>query len=78
MKLDVKDLLQLAALCPVLKRLPVRRMSLRYDGEADVLYVKFANTKPIRSSDLTTDDFLLEYDGKGNLVGVTILEASKR
>lgn len=77
-KLATKDLLQLARLCPVLKKFPIHRMNLRYDDEADVLYVKFADTEPIRQSDLTKDDILVEYDAKKNIVGVTILDASKR
>lgn len=53
-------------------------MNLRYDAEADVLYVKFADTAPIHQSELTDDDILIEYDVDHNVVGVTILEASTR
>jgi uncharacterized protein YuzE len=77
-KVVTKDLILLARLCPVLKKLPVQRMNLRYDEEADVLYVKFADTKPIHSSKLTRDDILIEYDAKKNVVGYTILDASSR
>ena len=72
------DLRQLARLCPILKGFPIHRMNLRYDEEADVLYVKFAKTKAIRKSDLTKDDILIEYDADMNIVGVTILDASNR
>lgn len=77
-KVATKDLLQLARLCPILKEFPIHRMNLRYDEEADVLYVKFADTKPIHKSDLTKDDILIEYDCDKNIVGVTILDASSR
>jgi len=77
-KVATKKLLQLARLCPILKGFPIHRMSLRYDEEADVLYVKFADTKPIYKSDLTKDDMLVEYDEEKNVVGVTILDASSR
>ena len=77
-KVATKDLRQLARLCPILKGFPIHRMNLRYDEEADVLYVKFAKTKPIHTSDLTRDDILVEYDADKNIVGVTILEASSR
>lgn len=73
-----KHLRKLASLCPILKGFPIHRLSLRYDEEADVLYVRFAETQPIRKSELTKDDFLLEYDARRNLVGVTILDASRR
>ena len=73
-----KDLHELARLCPILTGFPIRRMNLRYDSEADVLYVKFADSAPIHQSELTDDDFLIEYDADGQIVGVTILEASAR
>ena len=53
-------------------------MNLHYDAEADVLYVKFADSEPIYQSKLTKDDFLIEYDVHGKVVGVTILDASNR
>ena len=77
-KVANKDLIKLARLCPILKGFPFHRMILRYDEEADVLYVKFEDTKPIYKSDLTKDDFLIEYDKDKNVVGVTILDASNR
>ena len=73
-----KDLHELASLGPILKDFPIRCMNLRYDAEADVLYVKFADAEPIYQSELTEDDFLIEYDSNNNIVGVTILDASKR
>ena len=77
-KLATKDVHELAGLVRILRRFPNRRMNLRYDAEADVLYVKFADSPPIHQSSLTKDDFLIEYDAKGNVVGVTILDASSR
>lgn len=51
-------------------------MKLRYDREADVLYIKFARTKPINQSELTDADVLIEYDAQERVVGLTILNAS--
>lgn len=76
--LATKDLRELAGLARILRTFPIRRMNLRYDAEADVLYVKFADSAPLHQSKLTKDDFLIEYDAKGNVVGVTILDASTR
>ncbi len=73
-----KDLCELARLGRILKDFPIRHMNLRYEAEADVLYVKFADTEPVYQSELTEDDFLIEYDSNNNVVGVTIPEASKR
>lgn len=53
-------------------------MNIHYYAEADVLYVKFADSKPIHQSELTDDDILVEYDAKKNVLGVTILDASSR
>ncbi len=77
-KLATKDLQELAGLGRILRAFPIHRMNVRYDAEADVLYVKFADSAPIHQSKLTKDDFLIEYDVKGNVVGVTILDASTR
>jgi uncharacterized protein YuzE len=56
-------------LARVLRAFPFHRMNLRYDAEAEVLYVKFADSQPIHQSKFTKDDFLIEYDVKGNVVG---------
>ena len=77
-KVATKDLSELARLCPILAGFPIHRMNLRYDSEADVLYVKFADSAPIYQSELTDEDILVEYDANRNIVGVTILEASTR
>jgi len=73
-----QDLTELARLCPILKRFPIHRMNLRYDAEADVLYVKFGDSAPIYQSELSDDGFLIEHDADGNIVGVSILDASSR
>ena len=73
-----KDLHDLANMARILKGFPIHRMNLRYDAEADVLYVKFADSAPIHQSELTDDDFLIEYDAQGQVVGVTVLAASSR
>src|SRR5206468_3888631 len=56
-----KDLHELAGLARILRAFPIQRMNLHYDKEADVLYVKFADSEPIYQSKLTKDDFLIEY-----------------
>lgn len=59
-------------------RLPSAQLWFDYDEEADVLYVSLK--KPQRATDseyLDDEGIILSYRGK-DLVGVTILEASKR
>ena len=48
-----------------------------YDQEADVLYVSFARPQQATDTDLTDDGLLLRYR-ENQIVGVTVLDASKR
>ena len=49
-RVATKELHKLAGLAAVLRRFPPHSMQVRYDEAADVLYVKFADTKPIYQS----------------------------
>ena len=57
--------------------LPIERMWIDYDKEADVLYLSFR--KPQRAKDTieTDNDILIRKDGE-EIVGLTILHASTR
>ena len=48
-----------------------------YDREADVLYVSFARPQQATDTDVTDDGLLLRYR-ENQIVGVTVLDASKR
>jgi uncharacterized protein YuzE len=52
-------------------------MKVSYDSEVDVLRIIFNNT-PIEESDEDKPGVILHYDGEGNIVGIEILDASKR
>jgi uncharacterized protein YuzE len=52
-------------------------MKVTYDPEVDVLHVIFSNA-PIEESDEDKPGVILDYDKKGNVVGVEILDAQKR
>ena len=56
---------------------PASKLWLDYDAEADVLYISFR--RPQKATETVEDDdgMLLRYRGK-QLVGVTVLDASKR
>ena len=58
--------------------LPAGRVWIDYDQEADVLYVSLRRPQKATDTELLEDEgMLLRYRGK-ELVGITILEASKR
>ena len=48
-----------------------------YYEQGDVLYISFDKPRPATDSELTDDDIILRYDGD-DLIGITILHASKR
>src|SRR2546427_1824091 len=52
-------------------------MKITYDPEVDVLRILFSNT-PIEESDTDKPGVILDYDKDGNVVGLEILNASKR
>lgn len=52
-------------------------MKITYDSETDVLRILFSNV-PIEESDEDKPGVILDYDKDGNIVGLEILDASKR
>lgn len=62
---------------PHLLKFPTTKMLIDYDNQADVLYISFDRPQKATDSDMSKDGILYRYrDDK--LVGLTILEASKR
>ena len=63
---------------PYLVHLPSGRTWIDYDQEADVLYVSLKRPQKATDTEFLEDrGILLRYRGK-ELVGITILDASKR
>jgi uncharacterized protein YuzE len=52
-------------------------MKARYDAEVDVLRIRWSDAS-IEESDEDQPGIILDYDQDGNVVGVEILNASKR
>jgi uncharacterized protein YuzE len=52
-------------------------MKVTYDPEVDVLRILFINT-PIEENDEDKPGIIIDYDNDGNVVGMEILDASKR
>ena len=51
-------------------------MKVKYDKEADVLYIQL-NDVPIAESDEERKGIILDYASDGKIVGIEILNASK-
>lgn len=62
---------------PRLLDMPYGRIWSAYDRKADVLYLNFKKPSHADDSKLTEDDIIIRYE-KGKVVGITILNASKR
>jgi uncharacterized protein YuzE len=52
-------------------------MKVTYDAEVDVLRILFSS-RAIEESDEEKPGVILDYDEEGNIVGMEILNASKR
>lgn len=64
-------------LIPAVKHTPRGYLWSSYDKEADVLYINFKKPSHATDSELTDDDVILRYE-KDEIIGITILHASKR
>jgi uncharacterized protein YuzE len=80
MTLTQETMNRFVALCHVIPQLPVLSDELyfRYDQEVEVLYIMFDRDSKIYLSRDGDDGILWEYDREDRLIGVTILDASKR
>jgi len=52
-------------------------MKVTYDPKVDILRILFSNA-PIEESDEDKPGVIIDYDKEGNIVGLEILDASKR
>lgn len=52
-------------------------MEIRYDEDADALYIEFAKGKFARNQKV--DEFtIIDYDSDGKMIGMEVLDVSKR
>ncbi len=52
-------------------------MVIKYDKEADALYIKLSEGK-VAESDEEKPGVILDYDVDGNILGIEVLDASKK
>jgi uncharacterized protein YuzE len=52
-------------------------MRVRVDHGADAIYLNLTD-RPIKDSEQVADGIIVDYDAEGRIVGVEILDASKR
>ncbi|MEW6067250.1 MAG: DUF2283 domain-containing protein [Nitrospirota bacterium] len=58
-------------------KMPETKMWIDYDKDADVLYISFKRPQTATDSEMLENGTLLRYKGD-ELVGITIMDASKR
>ena len=52
-------------------------MRMRVDHAADAIYLNLTD-RPIKDSEEVADGVVVDYDAEGRIVGIEILDASKR
>ena len=71
---SLNEMLQTA---PHLIKFPTKRFWVDYDEGGDVLYLSFERPQNVTDSQMLDNGILLRYR-EGDLVGVTVLDVSKR
>lgn len=60
------------------QKLPQKMVSIDYDDEADILYVKFKHAKIVDNDSLDSKGLITaSLDEHGKIIGLVIMEASK-
>ncbi|KKK98175.1 hypothetical protein LCGC14_2645390 [marine sediment metagenome] len=75
--MEAVEIKKILSFVPGLLEIPYSRIWTAYDKEADVLYINFKKPSHADDSELTDDDVIIRYE-KGEVVGITVLNASKR
>lgn len=64
--------------CAKKLKLPQKMVSIDYDDEADILYVKFKHAKIVDNDSLDSKGLITaSLDEQGKIIGLVIMEASK-
>ena len=57
--------------------LKYKKIWVDYDKDADIVYMHFKKPNHADNSEITDDDMIIRYE-KGEIIGVSLLNASKR
>jgi uncharacterized protein YuzE len=52
-------------------------MNIKFDKEADALYVRFSSAE-VATSEESKPGIIMDYDAEGNIVGIEMLNASQK
>jgi uncharacterized protein YuzE len=52
-------------------------MRMNYSQDADAIYIRLKEDS-IHNSDAVTDDIIMDFDNKGNVIGIEILSVSEK
>lgn len=77
MAVKEKEIEQILHIVPDVLKLAYKQIWTTYDKGADVLYINFKKPSHADDSKLTDDDIIIRYENN-KVVGITILNASKR
>ena len=75
--METIDYHQYLNLIPAVLQSPESSVSVTMDKDADVMYINFRKGVEATDSELTDDDIIIRYAGE-DLIGFTVLHASKR
>ncbi len=73
----IADIHEYFKLIPAAREAPRGYLWTSYDKEADTLYINFKKPSHATDSEITDDDVIIRYEGD-EIIGITILRASKR
>jgi uncharacterized protein YuzE len=73
----IAEINEFLKLVPAVRRSPHSYLWSSYDAGADVLYINFKKPSHATDSEMTDDDIVVRYEND-EVIGLTVLHASKR
>ena len=73
----ITEINEFLKIVPAVRNSPWKYLWSSYDTEADVLYINFKKPSYATDSEITDNDIVIRYEN-GEVIGLTVLHASKR